>query len=484
MPSALLLLPPQLPLNWTDILARLLAVVTLILLNAFFVTVEFAIVSVRRSRINQLVSAGDVQARTVQQLQRKINNLLSTTQLGITLSSLALGWIGEHTMAALIHHWFSRLPVSTSTAHFLSHSAALPVAFLLLAYLQIVLGELCPKSVALSHPEYLARVLGPPSLTIARFLSPFVWVLNHSTFLLLSLLGLKNSPAGSYGRVTPEELRLLITTSTEIPELEKEDREILNNVFEFRDATVEEIMVPRTLISALPESATFQDLLDEMVVSNHSRYPVMGESLDDVLGIIYFNNLAVPLSEGRIQPDTLIAPWLTPARVVPETLPLNELRTQMQRSAREMVIAVDEYGGTAGLVTFRDLAAEIIGDVGGSDPAAQIVAKDSHTVVFPAQTDLEDVNERLALSLPTKDDYLTLGGFLIYEMQKIPAVHEKLIYQDLELTVLAVEGPKLTKIQIRRSGQALPLRKSGLPVAIRKPPERSPDRPPDRPSER
>lgn len=467
MPSALLLLP-QPSLTWPDITTRLLSVVTLILLNAFFVTVEFSIVSVRRSRINQLVSAGDVQAKTVQQLQQKINSLLSTTQLGITLSSLALGWIGEQTMASLVRHLFSRLPVSADIAQFLAHSAAVPVAFLLMAYLQIVLGELCPKSVALSHPERIARILGPSSLTIARLLHPFIWLLNQSTTLLLSLLGIKDDSAGDYGRVTPEELRLLITTSTEIPDLEHEDREILNNVFEFRDATVEEIMVPRTRISALPSRATFQDLLNEIVVSGHSRYPVMGESLDDILGIVHFNDLALALSEGILQPDTLISPWVTPARVVPESLPLSELRNQMQRSAREMAIAVDEYGGTAGLVTFRDLAAEIIGDVGGIDPDAQIVVKDGQTIIFPAQTDLEDVNERLSLALPTSDAYLTLGGFVIYEMQKIPTVNDKLPYQDLVLTVLAAEGPKLTKIQIRRPGKALVLRKSGMPAALRK----------------
>lgn len=468
MPSAVLLLT-QSPLTLPEAATRLLAVISLILLNAFFVTVEFSIVSVRRSRINQLVFAGDVQAQTVQQLQRKINSLLSTTQLGITLSSLALGWIGEHTMAALIKNGFSRLPVSVETAQFLAHSAALPLAFLLLAYLQIVLGELCPKSVALSYPEHLARILGPPSLTIARLLSPFVWLLNKSTQLLLSLLRIEDNSAGRYGRVTPDELRLLITTATEIPELENEEREILNNVFEFRDATVEEIMVPRTQIAALPSAATFQDLLNEIVVSGHSRYPVMGESLDDVLGIIHFNNLALALSQGILQPDTLIEPWLTPPRVVPASLPLNELRTQMQRSAREMVIAVDDYGGTAGLVTFRDLAAEIIGDVGGRDTSAQVISKDPHTVIFPAQTDLEDVNERLALSLPMSDDYLTLGGFVIYELQKIPTINEQLLYKGLELTVVAAEGPKLTKIQIRRPSKPLTLSKASMPAALRKP---------------
>ena len=464
---ATLLLTPA-ALSGPDILARSLAVVTLIGLNAFFVTVEFSIVSVRRSRINQLVSAGDLQAQAVQKLQRQLSSLLSTTQLGITLSSLALGWIGEHTMAALIKHWFILLPVSTNAAQFLSHSAALPIAFLLLAYLQIVLGELCPKSVALIYPELLARVLGPPSLTIARLLNPVIWLLNQSTALLLALVGIKGSAPGHYGRVTPEELRLLITTATEIPELQKEEREILSNVFEFRGATVEEIMVPRTRISALPRSATFQALLNEIATSGHSHYPVTGESLDDIRGIIHFNDLAVPLSKGEIEPDTPIEPWILPARVVPESLPLNQLLTQMQRSAREMVIVVDEYGGTAGLVTLRDLTAEIIGDIEGTSPDAQIVQKDSHTVIFPAQTDLEDVNERLSLALPTRDDYLTLGGFVIFELQKIPQVNEQLIYQDLELTVTAAEGPKLNKIQIHRPHKELILTKASVPATVRK----------------
>ncbi|MEO1619713.1 MAG: hemolysin family protein [Cyanobacteria bacterium J06632_3] len=464
-------------LTGPEIATRLMAVVALILLNAFFVTVEFSIVSVRRSRINQLVSVGDAQAQTVQKLQQKLTSLLSTTQLGITLSSLALGWIGEHTMAALIKHWFTRLPVSAQTAEFLAHSAALPIAFLLLAYLQIVLGELCPKSVALNHPEYLARILGPPSLTIARFLNPFVWLLNQSTSLLLSLIGVKENSGGRYGRVTPEELRLLINTSTEIPELKKGEREILSNVFEFRSATVEEVMVPRTQIAALSKTATFQELLDEIVMSGHSRYPVMGESLDDILGIIHFHDLARPLSQGTLSPETLIAPWITPVRVVPELLPLNELLSQMQQSAREMVIVVDEYGGTAGLVTFRDLTAEIVGDVENVSSEAQIITKDAHTLIFPAQTDLEDVNARLSLSLPTSDDYLTLGGFVIFELQKIPEVNEQLNYQDLEFTVVAAEGPKLTKIQIRRLGQPLILTNAEAPAAVRKAADKATGRP-------
>ena len=463
-------------LTQADVFVRLLAVVTLIGLNAFFVTVEFSIVSVRRSRINHLVSVGDTQAKTVQKLQRQLSSLLSTTQLGITLSSLALGWIGEHTMAALIKRWLRGIalwiPLSSDATQFLSHSAAVPIAFLLLAYLQIVLGELCPKSVALIYPEKISRFLGPPSLTIAKLLNPFVWLLNQSTRLLLSLAGIKNYAPGHYGRVTPDELRLLITTATEIPELQQEEREILSNVFEFRGATVEEIMVPRTSVAALPDSATFQELLDEIVASGHSRYPITGESLDDIRGILHFNDLAMPLSKGEIGLDTEVARWLLPARVVPESLPLNELLTQMQQSAREMVIVVDEYGGTAGLVTWRDLTAEIIGDIDMPTPETRVIQKDANTVVFPAQTDLEDVNERLSVNLPTSDEYLSLGGFVIFEMQKIPQLNEMLVYKklghSLEFTIVAAEGPKLGKIQIRRPGRSLTLIKANAPAAVGK----------------
>lgn len=467
MPFAVLL-QIQPFLTWTEIIVRLLSVVALILLNAFFVTVEFSIVSARRSRINQLAAAGDAQARTVQKLQQKLNSLLSTTQLGITLSSLALGWIGEHTMAALIIHWLARLPIASGLSQFLSHSIALPLAFLLLAYLQIVLGELCPKSVALSHPEQISRFLGPPSLTIARLLNPFVWLLNQSTTFLLSALGLEGNSTGQYGGVTPEELRLLINTSTEVPALKKGEREILSNVFEFRGAFVEEIMIPRTQIAALPREATFQNLLEEIVRSKHSQYPITGESLDNILGTVDFYDLALPLSRGELTPQAPIEPWVTLAKVVPKTLPLNDLLTQMQQSAREMVIVVDEYGGTAGLVTFRDLTAKIIGDAADAGHSGQIIYKDSHTVIFPAQTDLEDVNERLSLNLPTSENYLTLGGFMIFEMQKIPQVNEQLTYQDLELTVTAAEGPRLTKIKIRRPGKALTLSNVGAPASVRK----------------
>ncbi len=450
----MLLLTVSVAANLTgrDVLLRLLSILLLIAINAFFVTAEFSMVSVRQSRINQLVEAGDVQAQTVQALQRSIERLLSTTQIGITLSSLALGWIGESTMAVLVAALMAQLPLPQEFSEFLAHSLAIPIAFFLIAYLQIVLGELCPKSVALLYSEQLARFLGPPSLVIARVFKPFIWILNQSTRWLLRLVGIKYTGQGWYNRVTPEELQLIITTERESSGLEAKEREILNNVFEFGEVSAAEVMVPRTSIAAIPITATFQTLLEEIANTGYSHYPVIGESLDDIQGIIYFKELADPLSQGLLTLETPIMPWVRPVRFIPEFTPLSELLPLMQRSHLAMVLVVDEFGGTVGLVTLQDLIAEIIG--GNSEPeSAQDMAVqvlDEQTFLVQAQIHLEEVNELLNLDLPLTDEYHTLGGFVLYQFQKLPLQGETLNYENLELTVVSAKGPRLHQIRIHR----------------------------------
>jgi CBS domain containing-hemolysin-like protein len=435
-----------------DLFWRLLSVFALIAINAFFVTAEFSMVYVRRSRINQLADGGDLQAKTVQHLQRHIDRLLSTTQLGITLSSLALGWIAENTMAVVVVAGVRRLPLSTEVSDVLAHSIAIPLAFFMVAYLQIVLGELCPKSMAMLYAEQLARLLGPPSLAIARFFNPFIWILNQSTRFLLRLFGIRYSGQGWYNRVTPEELQLIIATERESIGLEAEERELLNNVFEFGDVCASEVMIPRTSIRAIPYNAKFQNLLDEVVESGHSRYPAIGESLDDIRGIIYFKELAEPLARGILHPDSSIEPWIRPARFVPEYTPLSELLPMMQRSRRSMVTVVDEFGGTAGLVTINDLVAEIIGENPEAENPEALTLQmiDDRTFLVQAQLHLEEVNELLNLELPLIDEYQTLGGFVIYQFQKIPQQGETLHYDNLEFTVVSAEGPRLNQIRIYR----------------------------------
>ena len=437
---------------WTDIGLRLLSVVLLIIINAFFVTAEFSIVTVRRSRIHQLVKAGDIQAIAVEVLQRSIDRLLSTTQLGITLSSLALGWIGEGTIAILINVWLRSLPLPRIINPVVAHSISIPIAFFLIAYLQIVLGELCPKSVAMLYSEKLARFLGPLVRAIVRFFSPFIWILNHSTRWLLRLFGVEYTGLSWRTPVTPEELQLIISTERESTGLEAKERELLKKVFEFGEVTTEAIMVPRSRITTIPKNATIQTCLKQMASTDYSCYPVIGESLDDIRGIIYFKDLIKALASEKIDLDTPIQSWMRQARFVPERTPLNELLPMMQQEKPTMVMVVDEFGATVGLVTIKDVIAQIIGDTEDTEDNDKLLIQilDEQTFLVQAQINLEDLNEVLDINLPLTKEYQTLGGFILYHLQKIPSFGEVFVYYNLEFTIVSVVGPRLHQIQLRR----------------------------------
>ncbi len=434
-----------------DFLFPFVGLFLLIAINAFFVTAEFSIVAARRSRITQLAKEGDIQAQTVESFQRSIDRLLSTTQLGITLSSLALGWIGEQTIAVLVADTIRKLPLPTAITNTIAHSFAIPTAFLLLAYFQIVLGELCPKSVALIYSEQLAKFFGPPSLVIARIFRPFIWVLNQSTRCLLRLAGIEYTGQGWYNQVTSEELQFIITTE-ESTGLEAEERELLSNVFEFGDVTAVEIMIPRTEISFLPYQASFAELLQTIADQQYFRYPVVGESLDDIKGIIDYKSLALPLAKGEIVDDSVIEPWIEPVKFVPESTPISDLLSQMQRSRQSMVIVVGEFGGTSGLVTLHDIIAEIIGDVDNSRATHTNLVQtlEDNSFLVSAQINLEDLNQKLQLNLPLAQDYHTLSGFLLEQWQKIPTQGETLTYDNWSFTVISAKDNKLNRIKIQR----------------------------------
>lgn len=435
-----------------DLLTRLILVFLLIVLNAFFVAAEFSLVSVRRTRISQLVAAGDVPAQTVQSLQRSLDRLLSTTQLGITLSSLALGWIGESTMTVFVRKLLSFLPFSLNWQNLLSHGFSLCLAFLIVAYLQIVFGELYPKSLALIYAEPMARLLAAPIGVISRIFKPFIGILNQSTRFLLVLTRIPEVDLQRSNRVTCEELQLIISMEGELTGLEAAERKILNNVFQFGEITAAEIMVPHNRLIAIPSTATFQELLLNVVNSGYSCYPVAGDSGDDIRGLIDFKDLALPLAEGQLNLTTPIKPWLKPVRFFPETTPLNELLTVMQESFLKMVIIVDEFGRTAGLLTLKDLIGEILGTFPPSDQSGTLEYQllDESTFLVQAQMNLEDVNKALNLSLPLADEYQTLAGFILHHWQKIPRVGEQLYYQNLEFTIISKVGPRLEQIKIYR----------------------------------
>ena len=439
-----------------DLVWRLFFVFLFIGINAFFVTAEFSIVTVRRSRINQLVEEGDIPARRVKSLQRRLDRLLATTQLGISLATVGLGWISEKIVSDVSHYLLIQFDVNPAYHSFLTHGLAIPLAFFLVVYIQIVLAELCPKFLAFLYAEQLSRSLGPIINAIATIAHPFIWLLDESTKALLKLGGVTINRTSWYHRITPEELQLIIATEGESSGLDSSERVILNNMFKFGSVSATEIMIPRHQLSSISETITFSELLQKVAIDGHSRYPVTGESLDDILGIIDFKDLAIPLSTGQLHPETPIEPWVKPVRFVPESTPISDLLTMMQRSHLKTVMVVDEFGRTSGLITLEDLVEEILGESSHdeNDENEDVVLLeriDDETVLVEAQMNLTELNEILGLALPLADDYQTLGGFLLYQWQKIPTQNETLRYQNLTFTVITVQGPRLEKIRIHRA---------------------------------
>jgi CBS domain containing-hemolysin-like protein len=435
----------------TEVFSRLLTIFVLIAINAFFVAAEFAVVSVRQTRIQQLVQEGDLQAKTVQNLQRDIERLLSTTQIGITLSSLALGWIGEKAIATMLFAWLNTAQVLSDSRYWLAHSLSFPIAFMAIAYLQIVLGELLPKTLALAYAERLARFLGPISLSISRLFTPLVWVLNQSTRVLLKLLRVPLSKHNTFNTVTTKELQLILESSSEQSDLQQEERELLRNVFESGEILVEAVMVPRTSIHPIEAQSTLREFLEEVSRTGHHYYPVIDESLDQVRGTLYYKDVVRELPFQSIDFNASIQPWIQTVWFVSEGTPIQNVLQMMQKYKLDvMMVRESEFNGTAGLVTLQDLIRAIIGieDETFSPAEESITEQDNHTFVIQAQTDLEEVNEHLGIHLPILEDYQTLGGFIMFHLQRIPETGEQFYYENLEVKVISTKGPRIEQVLI------------------------------------
>jgi CBS domain containing-hemolysin-like protein len=436
----------------SEVFSRFLTVLLLVAINAFFVAAEFSVVSVRRTRIQQLVQEGDLQAKTVQNLQRDIERLLSTTQIGITLSSLALGWMGERAIADMVFALLNTAHVDPGVRQWVAHSFSFPVAFMAIAYLQIVLGELLPKTLALAYAEKLARILGPISLSISRLFTPLVWVLNQSNRVLLRILRVPISSDNTFNTVTAKELQLILESSSEQSDLQAEERELLRNVFESGEILVEEVMVPRTSIHAIEAQSTLREFLEEVSRTGHHYYPVIDESLDQIRGTLYYKDAIRELPFQTLDFNASIQPWIQTAWFVSEGTPIQNVLQMMQKYKLGVIMVREsEFNGTAGLVTLQDLIRAIIGieDEALSTAEEPITEQDNHTFMIQAQTDLEEVNEHLGVSLPILEDYQTLGGFVMFHLQRIPESGESFYYENLEIKVISATGPRIEQVLIQ-----------------------------------
>ena len=435
-------------LSLNSVLWRGIAVILLVLANAFFVSAEFALVASRRTRIDAMVRRGDRKAKRVQKAIQSLDKYISGTQLGITLASLGLGWIGEPAVAGVLERAFTFLPnVAASLA---THTTAVALAFLGITFLHIVLGELAPKALALLHPESTSRLIAGPLIGFTEVTNPFIWLLNGSANLILKLVGARPPTEGE--RVhQPEEIVMLAEQSQRSGQLDTQDVELIQGVFKFSEKLARDVMTPRTEIIAIHAGVTIAETVDIIAESRRSRYPIYGESLDDITGVIHAKDVLSGLKESKFQP---VESLMRKPFFVPGTREVEDVLTDMKRLNCHMAIVLDEYGGTAGLVTMEDLLEEIVGQIYDEyDRADTLPTPEGGGVVLPGDTELEDVNATYGLEL-SEEHYITIGGYVFGELGRLPRVGDSVRVKGGRLEVLEMDGKRVHRLKLFLPGGA------------------------------
>jgi len=429
-----------------SLLARLGIVALLVLANAFFVAAEFGLVATRRTRIEAMIRRGDAKAKRVRSVIRALDRYISGTQLGITLSSLGLGWVGEPAVARTVEGVFAALPAAAAAV--LTHGLAAAVAFAIITFLHIVLGELAPRAVALLYPELTSRWVVTPLVAFTVVTNPFIWLLKTSANLALRLVGLQ-APKELEHLHSAEELRMLVEQSHKAGTLDRTDARLLAGVFEFSEKNAREVMTPRTQIVALPAAATLPEAADRIAAAARSRYPVFRGSLDDIAGVVYAKDVLAALR--RPSPPADIAPLMRPAHFVPGSREVEDVLADMKLLKVHMAIVLDEFGGTAGLVTMEDLLEEIVGQIEDEydRPARRPAAAPSGATTFGGSEALGDVNQRLGLAL-AQDDYTTLGGYLFGSLGRLPKVGDRVAVPGGVFEITAMDGRRVGEARFVR----------------------------------
>jgi putative hemolysin len=407
----------------------LVAVLILVLLNGFFVAAEFALVSVRKSRIDQLVLEGSVRARRVQNAITHLDTYIAATQLGITMASLALGFIGEPAIASLIEPLLARF-LPPAGAFFTSHGLALVIAFSIATALHIVLGELAPKSIALQRAEETALWVTAPLDLFLTLLRPFIIALNWIGNAVVRGLGLQ--PVAEHAAIhSVEELGLLIRSSREAGVLVEQQEQMVAGVFEFSARHASQVMTPRTEIDAVAVTMGLAELAHHLSAGRHSRLPIYRGDLDHIVGIVHAKDVLRRLERGVDALPFDLHTMIRKVPFVPESLPLDKLMAQLRRQKSHVAVVIDEFGGTAGLVTLEDLLEEIVGEVADEfDPVEeQIERLPDGSIALDGLLSLEQLNERFALGIE-EPFYESLGGFIFGQLQRAAYIGDTLTLAD------------------------------------------------------
>ena len=424
-------------------LIEIALIVVIIAWNAFFVSAEYAFVAVRRTRIDELVEEGSVPAKRVRRLLDDPARFISAFQVAITLSSLALGAVGEPAVSRLFEELFGNVGMLGDGAVVV---ISVIFAFAIISSLHVVLGEIVPKTLTLSRAESVALAVVLPVTIFMWLFWPFIWVLRGMSEALIRLMGLE-SPSEMRLVHSEEELKLLISASHEEGVLEAEERQLLYKVFDFAETEARQVMVPRPDVVALQVDLTPDEAIEQTLNAPYTRYPVYRETLDDLVGVVHIRHLF----GARLQQSdaTTLEAFVRPVPIVPETKKLDELLAEFRRTNTHMAIVVDEYGSTVGIATLEDVLEEIVGEINDEFdlPDRELIRLAPDRIRIEASFPIEDFNERFGGDLPD-EDYTSIGGFLFGELGRPARPGDVVSHRNFRFTVREVDGPRIRVVDV------------------------------------
>ena len=424
-------------------LINIVIVILLVFMNGFFVAAEFSVVKVRKSRIETLVLEGNKSAKHTLKVVNNLNLYLSGCQLGITLASLGLGWVGEPAVSDMLMPLFNLFNISEATAH----SISFVLGFSIITTLHIVLGELVPKSLAIITAEKIAMYTSLPLIMFYNLTYPIMWLFNHTTNFILKIFGMSQVDEHEAAH-TDEEIKLLVEESYKHGLIDQTELTFVDNIFDFSEKTVKDIMIPRTDMACIFLEDSFEEIIEYALAEQLTRYPVCKSSKDNISGFIHIKDLYRLKFEGNEKIDEIIRE----IKFVPESLSISELLKTFKEEKSQMAIIIDEFGGTSGLVTVEDILEEIVGEIQDEfddDGEEDIRINENGSYIVDGKVLIEDINELLNTDI--EDENIdTIGGWIYFQLKSYPKVKQKIQYNNYEFIILKCDRKRISKVLIKK----------------------------------
>ena len=423
---------------------EILLTIFLVLLNGFFVAAEFSIVKVRHSQIQIKAEQGNKYAKHSQHIIEHLDTYLSATQLGITMASLGLGWIGEPVVAKIISSILHLLEISISSDTL--HTISLPIGFLTITILHIVFGELAPKSIAIRKAEQTTLFISYPLEWFFFIFRPFIWLMNAISNSFLNIIGIQ--PVGEHEIHSTDELKLLVEQSKDGGEIEKENYDIIKNAFDFTDHNAKQIMIPRQQVFALENTLTSDEIIEQIIENGYSRIPIFDGSIDNIVGILYAKDI---LKEHYRSKKINVDGLLHKVYYVYENKQISEVLADFQKQRIHLAVIIDEFGGTQGIITLEDILEELVGEIQDEDDDEKpmVEVKENNTYIVQATQSLSDINELLPFEIELSENYNTLAGLVLYLFNRIPKLNDKIVYENYEITILKIQHRTIQSVMLK-----------------------------------